>query len=273
MPIAKEPRYFVREYYSKLCVDDPRYLPSKSTVVYTEEEYRKLFDSDIKHQGEGSVQYLYLYKYAIPEIKKYIGDPKIIIMLRNPVQRALSSYMRAIRDGFESKPFLNSLLDEEFKITNNWSLGHFHMNLGLYHQPVKAYLENFSNVKVLFYEDYCKNSEDTIRSIYTFLNVDDSYTPNLSVRYNESGVPRARLLHNILINPSKTRSGITGVLRKILPERNIKAIKETIMSLNLNKKKYAISEEEASFLLSAFEDDVEKLSNLLDKDLGHWLVI
>ena len=273
MPISKEPRYFVREYYRNLSIDDPRYLRSKSTVVYTEDDYRKLFDTNIKHQGEGSVQYLYLHEYAIPEIKKYAGDPKIIIMLRNPLQRALSSYMRAIRDGFESKSFLDSLLDEDYKISNNWSLGHFHMNLGLYYKPVKAYLENFSNVKVLFYEDYCKDPEDTIRSIYTFLGVDNSYKPNLSVRYNESGVPRARLFHNFLINPSKSRSGITRVLRKVLPEKNIKVIKEIIMSLNLNKKKYDVSDEELNFLLSMLEDEVKKLSHLLKRDLDHWLTM
>jgi len=273
MPVSKEPRYFVRDYYRDLCLDDPRCSRSKSTVVYTEDDYRELFDTNINHQGEGSVQYLYLHEYAIPEIKRYAGDPKIIIMLRNPLQRALSSYMRAIRDGFESKSFLDSLLEEDFKVLNNWSLGHFHMNLGLYYQPVKAYLENFSNVKVLFYEDYCENQEDVIRSIYTFLNVDDSYKPNLNVRYNESGVPRARYIHDFLINPSKSRSEITRILRKVLPEKNIRAIKEVVMSLNLNKKKYSLSEKELNFLLSELEGDVKKLSRLLKRDLDHWLTV
>jgi len=271
MPITKEPRYFVKDYYSKLCTDDPRYSKSKSTVVFTEDDYKKLFDPVIKHQGEGSVQYLYLHEYAIPEIKKYAGDPKIIIMLRNPIKRALSSYMRAIRDGFETKPLLDSLLEEESKISNNWTLGHFHMNLGLYYEPVKAYMDNFSNVKVLFYEDYCENAEETIASIYAFLDVDDSYKPNMNTRYNESGVPRARHIHNFLINPSKLRSGITKVLRKILPEKKIKVVKEMVMSLNLNKKKYDISDEELNFMLSVIEDDVKKLSHLLDRNLDHWL--
>jgi len=273
MPITKEPRYFVKEYYSKLCTDDPRYLQSKSTVVFNEDDYKKLFDPTIKHQGDGSVQYLHLHEYAIPEIKKYAGDPKIIIMLRNPIQRALSSYMRAIRDGFETKPLLDSLLEEESKIENNWTLGHFHMNLGLYYKPVKAYMESFSNVKVLFYEDYCNNPEEIIRSIYAFLNVDDSYKPNMNIRYNESGVPRARSIHNFLINPSKLRSGITQILRKILPEKKIKIVKEVVMSLNLNKKKYDISDEELNYMLSVIDEDVKKLSHLLDKDLNHWLKV
>ena len=56
------------------------------------EEYISLFNSvkDEKAIGESTVLYLYYYNHSIKNIKKYLGEEvKIIIMLRNPVDRSI----------------------------------------------------------------------------------------------------------------------------------------------------------------------------------------
>ena len=63
--------------------------------VWTWEEYKSLFGDviDEKAIGESTVLYLYYYKDAIKNIKEKLGnDVKIIIMLRNPPDRAYSAF-------------------------------------------------------------------------------------------------------------------------------------------------------------------------------------
>jgi len=272
MPPQKEPRFFVNKYYKNLCSNDPRFNQSKTTVIYDEDDYMSIFANNNETVlGEGSVQYLFLHEIAIPEIKKYLGDPKIIIMLRNPIDRAISSYTRAIRDGFEDGSLLQSIEEEKSKILDNWSLGHFHSHQGLYYKPVKNYLENFTNVKILFYDDYCINPEGTIKSIYSFLGVDKTFQPNMNVRYNVSGIPKARLIHNMMIGKSLIRSTIATHLRKVVSEKTIRSLKERIMILNLKNLKYQLSQDEIDTFLEMYDDNIGKLSILLGKDLDHWL--
>ena len=60
----------------------------------TSKAYYNLFSEskDEKKLGEASVNYLYHYDEVIPRVKKELGDIDIIIVLRNPVERAFSNF-------------------------------------------------------------------------------------------------------------------------------------------------------------------------------------
>ncbi len=78
----KEPKFFSSE------VLKDQYLTRKNKDLYvgSYEEYRNLFRNvqSEKAIGEASTDTLFLYGSTIPRIKKYLGDPKIIVILRNP---------------------------------------------------------------------------------------------------------------------------------------------------------------------------------------------
>ena len=59
--------------------------------------------------GEASPDTMYFYKDTVPKIKETLGDIPIIIMLRNPVERAFSVYMYLRRDSREKLSFLEKL--------------------------------------------------------------------------------------------------------------------------------------------------------------------
>ena len=90
MSPLKEPRYFAR-------VETTNDLPSKNRKkhigVSTLDEYSNLF-SRVKHEkaiGEASSNYIYS-KHAAEKIKNTIPDVKLIVSLRNPVDRAWAHY-------------------------------------------------------------------------------------------------------------------------------------------------------------------------------------
>ncbi|HDL01569.1 MAG TPA: sulfotransferase, partial [candidate division Zixibacteria bacterium] len=99
MPV-KESRFFVSEIFENLSPKDPRYEHIIKYTIFNYYDYVKLFENvNNEHAiGEAGTLYLYYYKIAISKIKKYLGNNKIIIILRNPTDRAFSAYMHLLRD-------------------------------------------------------------------------------------------------------------------------------------------------------------------------------
>ena len=99
MSSQKEPDYFSDDalqeqglYYGKNRID-------------TLDKYNNLFvNHQAKLRGEGSVSYFF-YDDVPNKIKKYNPDSKIIIMLRNPIDRAFSHYLMDYRLGLVSESF------------------------------------------------------------------------------------------------------------------------------------------------------------------------
>jgi hypothetical protein len=62
--------------------------------------------------GEATPNYLY-HPFVAGRIKKTIPDVKMIVLLRNPVERVISQYFQAVRKNNEKRPLMQSLLEEE----------------------------------------------------------------------------------------------------------------------------------------------------------------
>ena len=91
MPSLKEPRFLASSIFLKLGDEFYRFQRvGKSHPACTFDDYIQLFRNaeDENAIGEASPHYLYLYRSTIPTIKHYLGDVKIIIILRNPADRA-----------------------------------------------------------------------------------------------------------------------------------------------------------------------------------------
>ena len=73
--------------------------------------------SEYKYRGESSVMYLPFPEITIRNIKKYLNkDVKIIIMLRNPVERAFAGYLHNVRYN-TSLLLVNLFLHEDLDTT------------------------------------------------------------------------------------------------------------------------------------------------------------
>ena len=63
-------------------------------------DYKEMFmtDDSYKYKGESSVMYLAFPEICIKNIKRFLmKDIKVIIMLRNPVERAFAGYLHNLR--------------------------------------------------------------------------------------------------------------------------------------------------------------------------------
>ncbi len=120
IPQRKECRYFSCTL-GEFAEPGPQYA---NNVIRTLEEYRALFKKAKPTQvcGDISSDYLYYYRNAVPKIlEEKNAQTPIVIVLRNPIDRAYSSYLYHVRDGREKLSFEDTLDAEEERRTANWA--------------------------------------------------------------------------------------------------------------------------------------------------------
>jgi hypothetical protein len=112
------------------------------------EDYLRLFSNAGNESAIGEASVLYLWSRTAPEgIAEKISDAKILVMLRDPAERAFSQYLQGVSAGFIGWSFREHI---EFSLRHNSeqiSLYHPFLELGLYSEQLARYLERFgSNV-------------------------------------------------------------------------------------------------------------------------------
>lgn len=241
----------------------------RNSMVSDIETYRAQF-LEVSNElavGEASPSYLYSPK-AAERIQQFIPNAKLIVILRNPVDRAYSNFLHCIRDGLEPfTDFAQALEEEKIRIQNNWWWGFYYLSLGLYYIQLKRYFEIFdkSQIKVYLYEDLDTNPIGLLHDTFRFLSVDHTFVPNLSTRYNATGIPKNKALHDLLTRSNSVKHGI----KQFIPTKLYQQIRDNLMSQNLVKPQLAADLRRK--LLEVYREDIFKLQHLIQRDLSGWL--
>ena len=263
-PELKEPKYFssVGLKFPHKGIGD---VSVDRYAVKNFENYQKLFTSIQNIRvGEASPDTIYFYKETVKLIKEKLGDIPIIIMLREPIQRAFSAYMYLKRDSREQLTFRGGLDAEKQRISDNWDFIWAYKKCGLYSKQVKLFLDNFSNVKIILQEDLKNETEKILKETYSFLNVDDTFIADISIRHNESGIPN-NFFSKFLLSRNNILSTVTReLMKKVIP----RFLLEKVASKSL--KKVIVSEEDVAYLKPYFYEDICNLEQLINRDLSDW---
>jgi hypothetical protein len=262
----KEPKFMVAH-----SIDFPTKPNKKVVVVKDWKEYENLFAAVTTETaiGEASAVYLYQYETAISNIKKYLGDPKIILILRNPVERTFSAYTHFLREGLEKLSFEEAINNEEKRIADRWGFLWHYKSASQYFQQVKAYLESFNNVKIVLNEELKNDRSGVIKNLYDFLEVDPTFEPDLTMTLNPSGVPKSGALYRLLARPNVVKKLGKKAMGLFMTDEKMRK-----RSLGWQSKlvtKPQMSEADRSYLKEYFREDILKLQDLLGRDLSNWI--
>ena len=229
------------------------------------EQYRNIDTTAIGEIGTG---YLYFHQQCIPLIRELLGDAKILIVLRNPVERAYSSYRHFTKDLHEPLGFRESCSREADRKAAGWDFMWYHLDLGFYANQVRAYLENFSQVKIIYYEDLSINPQQIMDELFDFLEL-PPIRVDLATRFNPSGEPKNRALQKFITheNPLKTllRPAVRALMGKEKRERLRKGLKERNLTRGTS-----LPPADREWLCDLYLSDIEELSVLTGRDLSHW---
>ncbi|NUQ81785.1 MAG: sulfotransferase [Bacteroidetes bacterium] len=257
---AKEPSFFIFEGKEIPFIPGTRKLAPYATTL---EDYEKLFETvdGEKAVGECSTGYLTNLK-VIPRIKELLPDVRIVAVLRNPIERAYSNYRDYVARGIENRTFSKAIREEMESIRSGSSYGHRpYLQYGMYAEGLAGYLSAFGKdrVHVIFFEDLNKDPLGTMRSVYRFLEVDDSHVPNVEERRNVSD--KSDKIHLL-----KRQKAITW-LKNIVPGSFRSILKPMLQSMiKGDQLTPAIRRELRDF----FVGDIRKLESLVQRDLSAW---
>ena len=265
----KEPCFFL--YPEK---ESPKFTTHKKNYtnlfVTSFDKYKKLFDTSnsiVKVKGESSTPYLFFHNNTISNIKNYItnySSMKILIVLRNPINRAYSQYMMKRRDLKENLTFSEAITEESNRMKKNFHFDYFYASRGLYFEQVKDYLDNFSSVKIVFFEDFNNDSNKVLNEITEFLELPKFNYKKISNK-NISGLPKSKTLTKFLNNSPV----LFNQLKKIMPKKLGINILNYIKNKNLRKGE-VLKKEDSEALKYFYRSDIIKLEKLLKKDLSNW---
>jgi hypothetical protein len=245
--------------------DDPKYIT-------TLDDYCKLFPRNDRVMGEASTHYLYLHETTIPNIKSSYGSKyeqlKIIIVLRNPIERAWSHYGMKVRNGVENLSFQDAITKEVVKerLSKNCRPSYDYLGFSSYFSQVEAYKRAFPNTKLVLFEDFLKDKNLFLNHIFDFLNV-EPFDVGTIRKLNISGVPT---------------NGFTSFLKRIVFEKSVfkdrvKSIIPVEQRVNLKHalgkrilKKQNMPQEVKERLIEDFKTDTKRMEKKFSLDLSSW---
>lgn len=224
--------------------------------IQSEGAYRALFDGvgDELAIGEASPIYLENFDTAA-SLHELLPQVKLIAILRDPVERALSSYAMRVRKGHEKRPVEAAITPESF-----------YVQIGFYWRALQPYYARFpaENIRVYWFDDLKMASEALLRDLFTFIGVDPEMNVASETVHNSGGLPRRRWLNTLLYHPVLRRQ-----LRPFTPDWLLRPIKNLWRS-NLEGNP-DLPPEVVRALREHYQADILALQAHLGRDLSAWL--
>lgn len=228
-----------------------------------------------RHQGEkivlhGYVNYLTLSQESAPLISRDLEDAKIFVVLRNPVERAYSAYLQAIKMGRDdAKTFEVALERENTKKPVSFAqrMDRGYLQHGFYSPNLTTFRKYFSpdNIQILLFDDLKNEPYRVCEDLFKFFGVDSSFRPELR-QMNTYAEPRSRTIRKLI------NFGIpVKAIRDLIPMNQRINIRRRLHNLNFRSTaKPEIKPETASYLQRVYGDEINRLEDLLGRELSAW---
>jgi Sulfotransferase domain len=189
-------------------VKEPAYYASaaagRGTAIHTRAAYERLFDAATTECARGEASPQYLNDEAAPDrIAADLRDVRLIVSLRNPVDRAYSSYLGRLAGGTERRR-----VDEALR------RGTYYFDSSLYHAPLTRYFTRFdrTRIRVLLFDELVADTRGMLQEICDFLNVERGFAFDTSVKHGSALAPRSPKVNAWFWT-------LTHAVRRHLPER------------------------------------------------------
>src|SRR5690242_3745935 len=163
----------------------------------TQKRYREQICREKVLTGEASPEYLF-YPHTAQKVAQLLPCIKLIVLLRNPVERAYSQYRHNIRWGHETLSFSEALDQEEERTREGRERAHtdslYHsfayqraayLARGLYADQLQSWLVLFPREQLLIIssEDFYRDPATIYQEVLTFLAVSHVEPSRLKTGY------------------------------------------------------------------------------------------
>src|SRR6476660_4179310 len=197
---------------------------------------------------QSAVNYIF-YPQLLANIAEFNPKAKLILILRNPVDRAISSYAYFQKMLRETRPMEEALIYQPEEVTEftKDNSDFTYIEHGFYAKQIKSCLLYFpeEQLLVLDYEDLSKNPSALLYKLFSFLDIDTTFQPDLTPK-NVTGSVKNQFLQENIIKHGKVRKWVVdNLVDPLFPVGKRKMLKRKLFEMNTGKKKTSQSSPEA----------------------------
>lgn len=257
LPSHKETQFFI---------DDAQY--KKGLSYYFNYHFKGTQKNAIL--GEVNPQFCYVEKTA-QRLKQHFKDLKVVMIIRNPVDRAFSHYQMTQRRGLENLSFEIALEKEKERLSDeHGQLHHSYADRGLYSNQIERYQKLFGvkNVKVIIFDDFIKSTPKVMQDVCDFIEV-PQFDFNFDIQSNQASESKSKWLRNFLYRPSLLKKFLGKLLMSQKVRDNV-AQKLDKANLKPGKKERLNGSTKKKIYQQYFINEIEALEKMLQKDLSAW---
>lgn len=271
---VKETNFFAADW-SAIESED---LGASKASIRDVNAYRHLFQGSEHCEARGEASPSYLSAVGAPDrIHGLVPDTKLIVLLRNPIERAYSRYLQARLKGREQAPTFEEALDHQSRLLDQeawlpWKHGFVtYYDGGMYAKHIERYWTYFAKgqLGVWLYDDLRSDTAKVCAEVFDFIGVDSAYEVQTE-RFNASGVPRSALLDRAIRAGRNTTPAVKRWVRRWMPDSFHSRVRS---AHNRNFEKPQMKSDTRAHLVEVFRADVERLQRLIGRDLSHWLAV
>jgi hypothetical protein len=218
---------------------------------------------------------LYINEKALSRLREHNPDCRIVVILRNPVERTYSSYLMEKNYGAISEPF--GIIKDIIRNPDpsDWRY-EFFIGMSLYSKKLQLIYRYFpkEQVKIIRFEDLTNDPQEVCRQLFAWMNVDEKFVADTSVRHNVTTVTRSRTYGKILLRMLRNSSPLKRAARVLLPGKMDYKVGEAMRKINHTGKKYdPIPDDTLHELIEFFRPYNDELSALTGTDFSAWNTI
>lgn len=205
--------------------------------------------------GEASPRYAFAPRWAgaPPRIAATLDRPKLIYVLRHPIARTRSMYQHAVASGWTRDPIDKVLRSDPIYVDGS-----------RYAMQIDEFLPHFprEDLLLILSEDLRDRREETMRRIFRFLGVDDTWLPpNLDVEMHRGDEKLAPTRAGELVRR------VAGPVRRLVPDP-VRRLGGKVLSRPIDPEEVALSPDLEAWLLERLLPDVRRLRDEHGRDLG-----
>jgi len=239
-------------------------------------DWYNIFFEDVKTEkaiGEICPNYLYDKKTA-QRLFEFNPNCKLIVLLRNPAERAFSHYKMRFGRGDEKSSFKNAINRElqNIKKETEYPLSEHYISRGYYDIQLQKYFDIFDKKNILilsFEDDFLKNKNNTIKKILNFIGVNR----NVNLALNVKATPEVSWKSEKVYNALYTKSKLNQFAKKIISSKNLR-IKIKYIFSNLNQKsnrnKQELDELKPYLINKVFNKSIIELEKITELNFDNW---
>ena len=274
LPTVKEPKFFLTDGRPP-GGGGPGDVQTYQEHVWRREDYEALFDPAPAGALTGEATPFYLYDPATHlRIRKLVPDVKLIVLLRDPVDRAHSNWTHLWIAGLEPEAdFLTACRKEEERRAAGWADFWHYVNLGRYGEQVRHLFEVFdrSQILLLRYRELKDNPAATLDRVCTFLGVPTGVLADIPKENVNRHVVEDNAVNRVL--RGLLRSG--GNFGHHFPVPLRLAARGPLLTLLHRKqgKRPVTTPAERAELLPLFVDDIALLQEVTGESYDDWLAV